>query len=571
MFLIKSKKSSEFGKRRTISDDFILMNFVNDKNEYKTLLVGLRTNKRTLVVLVPENSKDSSNTVDYMTKYEKRFDFNIYYIITGLVNEHDENTYILVEKTKKAYNIHYFDFAEQESIFLGDSVVMPFLIVDKDLKRCLITVNQGRINKLAIVNKKPDVRTAKEFEDNVGTSCIRANHSSAFIDLNNDSRPDIALDTEDNGERVLLILLLNAKGLKESRQTLTIPENAGPLIFEDFNRDGKTDLCYVYSDEKGSYLVIHYNQHTVTNETIFSDKNTKTINLGELYPDYSPVTTIANMDDIPGGIFVYDMELKKFPNIVLLMENIKTNELAVKIIATVVDVEPGSFFTRKKSKVEDIKFENYKYANSLHLTNERVVSISCLDPDGVGREGLLLNIIDDGNFKLLYFENNLEVNHYKLSLITLDGQRNMSYKRNLYNHPIPGVSYRVFVDNKTLVNHQMTQSSYLHLKKPIVTFGLGSMNLLIEKIQIGIPYSLKTFETNQKIIPNSDLVITYDNNRIYIELLLKYGFYIKIVFVVLAIVLIINSIFVLFFSYLEHKKKKHMLKSESSAFNFKAL
>lgn len=554
-FSLRPQKSSEFGKKLSIAEDLILLAFETDRQNYKTNLVGLKSTKDTLVVYEIDTEKESAAPKNYKLKCSHKLDFPVYHVITGLVNAQAENAYILVEKDAN-FRVHYFDFGMAAPALLHESEMMPFLMVNERLERFFLIRSGGKYLKM-VMDPHSETRTRTEpWEREVGD--VGRNHTSAFIDLDGDGQPDMIMDTLADGQRVVR-MVLSRYGVK----TVDVPGESGPLVFEDFDRDGRTDMCYVASTPgDGNFLKILYND-VEGDDVVFTRESTVT--LSSLFPDYDPVLRALHIDGMPGGIFVYHMELSQCPQICLLMRHRGRDEYDLKLLTCTAEGDESSLFFKKKR--QDAAYDASRHRRSLRLGDTRLCAISCIDPEGSGREGLLLNVIDDGKYALWYFENNLEVNHYKLSLVTLEGQA----AKNAYNNPIPGVSYSISVDNRTLVSHQLPQSSFLHLRKAITTLGLGSANLLIENIRIGVPYNNHLLEVNQKIIPNSDLVFTYRNGKISTELLLKYGFYIRIVFFVLAVVLAVNMIFVILFTMLERRKNKLEKKKESAAFNFKAL
>lgn len=103
---------------------------------------------------------------------------------------------------------------------------------------------------------------------------------------------------------------------------------------------------------------MYYNQFEKEG-TFFGMKIKKVISLNEMYPNLIPILKVEELDDMPGDIFVYDMELKQFPNIVLLMKNAK-DEVVVKIISTTPESEDSSFFTRGKKGPVEVKYEDFK-------------------------------------------------------------------------------------------------------------------------------------------------------------------------------------------------------------------
>ncbi|ELQ74639.1 putative membrane protein [Trachipleistophora hominis] len=570
-FSIRHPKGGEFGKKITVADDFILLNFMYNKKDHSVILVGTRANKKSLVTLTLKSSEGESNIPTQIRTWEHALDFRIYHVITNLVDQNAGNVFVIVESVnEERVRMHYLSASTGASRVLCESDIMPLMMTDGEMDPCFLIRDGTHTRVLILRGNAVDNQTVETWGGSALGSIMR-DHTSAYVDVDNDSRADVLIDTQEDGERLLLLILTHPSSADKKVQRVRLPEGSGPLIFEDLDRDGKVDLCYVCANSEGNHLIIHFNQYENENDVVFSSETKiRKIDLNEMFPEYDPVMRIADLDNMPGGIFVYDMELKQFPNVVLLMVNKTTGEHNLKIITSVTEKDEGTLFFKKKEKKREIQFEASKYRKVLSLDYKHIVSMSCWDPDSLGREGLLVNAISDGKYELLYYENNLEVNHYKLSLITLDGRKSAD-GATAYNTPVPGVSYRVSFDNKTLVNNQMTQCTFLNLKKPIVTFGLGSTNLLIEKIRIGIPRAAGVLEVDQKIIPNSDLVFTYRNGKISIELLLKYGFYIQIVFCVLLVVLFLNLLVVLLFTYLERRKKKLAKKKEASAFNFKAL
>lgn len=569
-FSLRPPKAGQFGQHTTITDDFILFGYEADRDEYLINLVGTRSTKRTLVVY---RMNKETQTLTYTLMYEMDVPFEIHFVVTGVVNENDENAYILVEKRESGFNLHYADINEKKPVLLTETDIMPALVLGKNHERRFIVRTADGPALLQIEPQSGTKHQILDFHmprlehlsaDTVND--VQAMHSSAFIDLDGDGHPDLVLDTFSSNQRIILVFLTTDSGKTPNK--IILRKESGPLVFSDFDHDGQTDVCVVEtSASDGPVLRIIHNSFKESKQ-VFSDKPRETITrLANINSKYEPITVIENLG-LQGGIFVHSLELRKSPSICLIVRNTSTNREELLILSPDIESDKTFFFSTSKEETNSLSFSQSKYSSTLDFSDSPIISVSGLDPDRKGREGLILNTIKDGKYHLYYYENNLEIDNNKLSFITLDN--NSTSDMLFRNKPLPGVSYTIMVDKHKIIRHQMEQTSFLNLKNPLITFGLGSLNLLVDNISISIPYK-QIHPLHRKVIPNSDLLLNYRNNTLSVELLLKYSFYIYFVFITLAVVLIINFVVVLFFTYKETKKRRKEKRKEAIAFNFNAL
>lgn len=209
-------------------------------------LVGIKSDKKTLAVLVV--NKNDNNDKAYKLKMAHNFPFKINYVITGFVNGDMQNVFILVENiTDGNFCLHYFDTKSKKCEKLCDSSIIPFLIRGDDGGKCLVVQDRGVLKQFTVVNEPPYKDNVKKWLD--GSISLRKYHSSATLDFNGDGKPDLALDTEKNNKSVLYLLI--GGEIHDMKESLNVPNSSGPFVFEDFNRDGYTDLCYVVNDRDG--------------------------------------------------------------------------------------------------------------------------------------------------------------------------------------------------------------------------------------------------------------------------------------------------------------------------------
>lgn len=554
MRFIDSKKVGEFGNSKSISEDFLLLNYETDKDEYKNNLVGTDSTRRKLIIL--KRKKD--NYLEY-ERISKEFNFDIHHVIVGLTNKDNENIYLILEKNGERFNIYKYDLNNAEPEKVTETEIMPFFIINEKHNRVFVIRNKQAARLLIFddySHKLTKFELSKKYYPEIKESDIlelQKNHSSAFLDLDGDGHPDLILDIKKKDQRILKMFF--TKNLL--KHELILPSNSGPIIFEDFDKSGYMDLCYVENSDQESLIKIIHNG--IKNYNIpFSKKSKETIlRLSNFIDsDYKPIFEINQIDMI-GGIFSFDLNLTQYPSICVIVE--KENVRELKIFSAKLKKENTFSFFKKK---ENFELE-FKLEKSVPISN--LISVSCLDPQRIGREGLILNILEEGKYQLHYFENNLEFSNNKLSFLTLDNNKNKQR-----NRPLPGVSYSINADGQELRNNVIISASWLSLRKPLVTFGLGSINLLIDDVKIGIPYQ-KEINLNRKVIPNSDLLLNYRNGDLEVELLLKYSYYIQMVFITLGVVLLINLMLVVLFTIIEKKRALMQKQKESNAFNFRAI
>lgn len=570
-FLERKQQTDTFLKEENIADDFFLLNYETDKGMYKTNLVGTNSLKNKLKIIKCQ-TKDE-NTIKYDEEsYE--VNFTIHHILTGFTNKEEDNIYVLIEQidTTPLFKLYSFDLNDKIPVELYETDMMPFFILNSDHERILIVRKGEDVNLLVNVPEHKGSFETRNFYiseqyfpdlTNDDIKEVPAHHTSAFLDIDGDGHPDIILDTRDSEKRTLKMFLTLSKKIVNYELSL----KTSPIIWEDFNRDGTTDMCFLENDlqEGGSAVKIIYSNLDQRNIIPFDTTNRDNIiplnNLGLRQASFNFDNQQIGLLD---GLFSFDMKLSRFPAIICKIQ--ERNKFRSIILSPDIPSEKTfSLFQKRQKKSDKIDY-SLKYTKKIqHIEN--VVSVSCLDPYRTGREGLVLNYIEEGKFKLVFLENVLDVNNNKLSFLTLDNQNKA---KKLKNKPLPGVSYKIKADDIALTNHSIISTSWLSLRKPLVTFGLGAINTLVDDVHIAIPFK-KIFSLNRKIIPNSNLLMIYRDDKLEIELLLKYSFYIRIVFITLFFVLFINLLLLIFFIVKERKQERIKKRREAIAFNFKAL
>ncbi|KAG0442576.1 T-cell immunomodulatory like protein [Dictyocoela muelleri] len=507
-------------------NDFILMNYGPREPGKIADLVGVNNSRKKLQVYRYEEGK-----FNLMKDIEYTSDKYIHMIIPADFRYEGKSSYLIVERSENnSYELIYV-FPDQSIVkYKEKSQIIPIILTYDDRLK-IKTLIQKRDKGLVFLEINPDNSILLE-EIPFKYKLIDC-HSSALVDYKGNLDVQLLMIANDENQN----FLVNLSGEK----ILKLPENIGPVIFNDFNNDGELEIAYISKDYTNYFLNIQ--KMTGSQEKVRLDlKN-------EFGNEYEPVIRNNRLGNLHGGIFAADLEKKGKIDIILTMLNNQNNTNVIRMI---------SVYTKNG----EIKFVKSIFSPEIESI-QNVISVSSFDYDNSGKENLFINFREGANHKMAYFKNNMNPHFLKLTIMGVD-QKNLM--------PIPGVSFRIKTLSENMIRNcvQSPQSSFLHLQKPYIFLGLGSMNVFIDKIDVSILRKKITMGATDKIIPNSNLIMKI-GDKVEIELYLNITESIKHVIYITLLVLMLNLVFVFGLFFRDRKKERLLRKKELQSFNFEAL
>ncbi|TBU07981.1 hypothetical protein CWI36_0199p0020 [Hamiltosporidium magnivora] len=567
--VFKTTSNSAFGIPYTICEDFILLAYGDVENKRKTDFIGTSLDKRTMMVY---SYCRNSNTYKKILQSEV-FDDEIEHIIPADFDMSGKISFLLIFRTGILYRNKIL-FQEKAINNLPNTERIPILFADLELQPCLLVQINKEIKLLHKITKENfKIEKFLEIED------LSLSHSSSFVDVDGDLKADLIFVTNENDNNKIVIFTNSNMNYERSPNEILIGKT-GPIVFGNFVGDGSNDIAYISEENKNWYLnilinkklkfcsnknkekCIDWQENIGTKATDWGfEKDSEyhiRIPLKRFYKDLIPITFLKEIGNIPGGITVTDLNMDGRPDLILTFFDKKLNSNVFRILENTGEFGENLF--------RPVTYETFLYKM------KGILSVSSADPENIGTEGLVINREYDGTYILEYSRNYLGSGNLKLSAITILPETS----KKAYGSAIPGVTYffELYETSDIRIMTQMSQSSFLHLQHPAVFFGLGTLNLLVDEIFISLPMTSSyknIYSIDNKIIPNSDLVLKPENTKIAVELFLnltKYAIYTSIVVI---IVLIINILLVYIFYRSELKYFDKIKKSEKYAFYFEAL
>lgn len=568
-----------FAEIETIDNDFILLAYGDATNKMRPSLIGTSMNKKILKILSYSITDDTFNAITYPQKNEI-----VHIIACDFLNTGESLSYILVckndnenitESTKKdaRYVVSCFTpGSDNKVIEIGKCSKMPILYSENDWRNYLLLQN----NEETAVYVYKDKLTKKIIE---GFPNLALDHSSGFIDIDGDMKAELVLVTERNGKRFLTIMD-DVNGNKEVRMKIKIPDQIGPIGFGDFNASGAFDIVFVSKESDSYYLnlllnkrtsfankekrgkkFLKYTDHTKYTEdpfTITDHDYYHKIPL-DMFGDLKPKMKADDrtLNGLPTGLLVADITVNSYPDIVLLMED-SSGKTYIRILENkFYNVDENQTFVPLKIYPSDM---------------DDIFSVSIADIKKTGRECLVVNRIHSGEYSIGNIESNISKDSYKIHATTL----RPGTKRGFYQSSVPGVSYKYYIEENDFVRigHQMSQFSHLSFQTQTAFFGLGYTNFLVDKFFLSGPSRSsfnKVYLLHSKVIPNSELVLTPNQNSVITELYLSFAKNVMNIIIVFTIVLLLNFTLVVYTYKKEKDLEKKNKKRESYLFNFSAL
>ncbi|KAM0688039.1 hypothetical protein COBT_000708 [Conglomerata obtusa] len=567
--IFNNKEEETFCAEDFIINDFILLAYGDTENKLRQDFIGTSKDKKKLKIVKYSRSKGQilekiyEHTEEIIHIIPCNF-FNTKYLSYVLISINEKKSYNVI--CKKVNN----NLEADGDVFLGVCDRIPILFSHDNWHNSLILQDK---NESKIVYYENDNLKTKD----INIPRLAINHSSAFIDVDGDLKPELVLVTE-KGENKSIYIIEKYRGGYEKRQEFDIGNITGPIVFADFNASGCVDLAYVSKSEDNYHLNILYNlrkpfgnkekkgdnfykyyNHNKNNDQIYditNKSNYEKINL-DCFKNMHPILESDKMiNSLPTGIFISDLNLNTYPDIILLMKD-NNGKTFIRMLEN------------KHKEGHEVHFTPYE---TLLKDIDGILSVSFADHMNKGKDGIIINKAKNADFELTYIENNIGKDHFKFTALTVSP----TSPKKSYGSYVPGISYKYYIDEESIVRigNQMPQSSFLHLQHPSVFFGLGSINFLVDKLFVGGPVSStynEIYSVRTKILPNSDLVLKPYNGGISVELYLSFAKYVKNIIFVFCLVLFINILIVLYSYNKERKKEKKAKAKESFLFNFAAL
>lgn len=540
----------DFRLKKTLLGGFILLGYTDILNKRTYDLVGVDQDRRKF-----QGYSYSIDEKAYKKEFEYSHTSNVHLVIPADFTGEGSVSYVLVTREgdgRYSNWIYFRDDNKKEN--LGESTAVPLLYADaEDLRPQLLIQRSGSLERVRIGKDRSVTRdTVNEY------GRLHKDHSSAFVDVDGSMKACLCLVVVgERSDKMLKILSNKREGFTECF-TMDLPENIGPLVFDDFNGDGMNDMAFVQKENGEHFLKIYLNTNSRIKDAkqkrrsagfllqdpstrIFSDAKVVVANLSEMFPDFEPVLSSKDFGGIQCGIFTADLRAKGKPDIFLSMKNKDGNTRVVAL--------------ENQSTLEAVKFGTPSYGKDLsEVTN--IISMSCCDYNNTGREAIFLNRVEGGSPSLEAYENDLSKENLKLSLSTILPE----VEKQMYGSGIPGVSYLVSCEGgkRIILSSQMSYSTFVHLKHPSAYIGLGTMSLIIDGLVVGVPghdaYN-ELYVMDSIAIPNSDLIVYIRKNGNYsVESHFVIGDHFRTIICVLLTVAGVNLVFILLLQYRDRRR-----------------
>ncbi len=382
---------------------------------------------------------------------------------------------------------------------LGNSEATPILVSDPDMLTPLLGLYKDGKLVFYSINEK-------HMLDQVFYILVNLvkNHTSAFIDLTGDLRPNLVLIELIDGQKYLKIYdFYKSLNVVPRKDKVRLPLEIGPTLFVDLSGNNSYDLLYVSIENNHSYLNVHLNQiyqdftqlrnrkniieflDKKQDNNVFLSDPTYKINLND-YFDGIPV--INDENGVPTGLYIADLNMSGTNHIFITMKHDNVNQLHC--------------FKFENGKLSissfDSEFSDYK----------NIISISFSDIGDNGSQGILINHISDGKPVLVHLKGNPSQENTNLTAIT-----NVKIDENSSWH-LPGATYLILYDSgkKCKKASQFVYSSYPSLQHKGIYVGLGNLNLFLECVIVRTNSSIKSYDIFKSplniIVPNSSIILS---------------------------------------------------------------
>jgi len=409
----------------------------------------------------------------------------------------DGPSHLVTSKTGDASFTNEIHGKEGLRMKLGNSTATPFIITSPDSLEPLIVMATGSdVHFYSIEDGKLQDQDAIRPEID-GT--LSPAHTSAFIDLSGDLRPNLVMNMVSGSNNYIAIYDFYSEP-KRLVQRLPLPKSIGPTLYFDSNGSQCYDLVYVSVEDGASFVNIHRNLSVpelkkvnvndrlkyfdaIRPDTIYSDKPNIKFNLLKLTDGKAVIRDASGM---PTGLFLADLESSGEMKIFVTMQ------IGGRAVLRCLELDN-----------DVLRLSRYDSAVS-EYTN--VLGVSVADISDRGKNDLLINHVVDGVPVLVCKKIKSPDGNCKLSALTLFERRNSGRTR------LPGATCMVLYNNGSSWRKasQMTSTSYPSLQLAGSYIGLGPTNFFITFVLVrtnATRSSIGSFSIDNVIVPNTSLVL----------------------------------------------------------------
>lgn len=526
-----------FGDQENILKGCILLGHSVSEKKMEKHLICTTPERKTL--LVYEYNPNNGRTT---TVLKHKFQHKISNVIPMDYDSSGNISYLVSFIDGAIYkNIILFTHLENEEQ-LSDTTSIPFVFCHMDSFPAVLIQPKGEHSYILKFYTKNGLRKNKI---DISLPILHKNHTSGFIDVTGDLIANLVLETIDKGIRKIEIF--KSINSNYSRlQSIELPNIIGPMVF--FTRRNKADIAYV-SKEKNEYF-LNILKNTGDSEEIFNLDIENKKNITNTVKGYVPML-VNEYSGMAAGLTAVDLRCNSTYNLVVTFCKVGSNKTAHILF-------------------ENDKKGGFKVGSSLFNDINDLIGISgsFSDIKNNGKQNLLLNHIENGSYKLDYYDNtSLSSDTYFLSALSLN-------TFSAFSSVIPGVSYVYhFVESSTeLRAFQQPQTSYSHLSEQHANVDLGNSAQLVDIKEVGIPGTGKVFKLMQKLVPNSRILLRHANGKVKILLNLNLRAGIWKILVVYFIFGVVNaSVCIWLFLADQNRTKGSELENGQFVFNFGSL
>ncbi|KAI5192340.1 integrin alpha FG-GAP repeat containing protein 1 [Nematocida minor] len=583
----KSKEEFvEFQNYSAISSDFIPLGYITDNEKRKVEIVGTNHERRQIVVVAREKDEytvrhriDTPIVVDYIVSIdiinrEKKREYIAVSRIAGAKTENEhkgvqQHVKIKTKNSQREEKVQYSITKIDETghtLSLGISDSMPFLITHKDLDPALFVQKDGETFFL-------DIAENVKYSSKEPFGVLRNNHSSGFVDVSGNGIADLVLDTVKNGKRTVEVWSTNNGEYTLTGSLDMSDESSGPFVFGDFTGTGAMDILYLSNDQPSINIIPNMRPAYCTNGSQTStplftrDKNSQSIPClfksdimkASSQSGYSAEDKITyNIEDISefklydsnGPVFpsVLDINSNTYPDIIVLAQKNNAPSFQPSLFLN----EGGTGFTHEDAFDE--------------LPGK--VKMAAFYREDKGVWNVLASSLVDSSSTLFIYRNTSDISGYYLSIST-------KIEREKGSHvPAIGASYacRITETGRVIVGSYPAQSGYVTMQSPVTVLGLGRTNVFISSLHSRVPNEKYRMGIAQdKIVPNSELMMEVTNNHIRNSLYLNANAYWPIAIPVILTILFTLVIITAYFSMKTKRYTKNKTKRTRYDVTFGAL
>lgn len=454
-------------------------------------------------------------------------------------------------ETPDLFHNKIYDENNKES-FLKLSKTLPFVVTDFDMLSPLLGFSEEGNLIFYAINEKNELDEIFKMEAN-----LAKNHTSAFIDLSGDLRPNLGLIEFVNNQKFLKIYdFYRNKSVFLSE--IPLPNEIGPTLYADLNKTNRYDLIYISIENNESFLNIHLNKAPCkfsniknikdlkksldeeTKKNIYSNSPTYKINLRS-YID--GIAVIKNEDQIPTGLFLADLNMSGEIQIFITVKN------------------------KNQTKLRCFKYENGNILispfDAILSEYTNIISVSSADINDSGSQGLLINFILNGKPVLLHKKITPPQENTKLTSIT-----NLSINEKDFYY-LPGATYIMLYDSgkKFKKSSQFVHSSFPSLQHKGVYVGLGSTNLFLDYIIVRTNSTNEAYDMFKTplnvIVPNSSIKLSIAKPNWSIQSFYGQGRY-NVVFFCLCCLFFFNLFVLIWLTFLEKSASKKKTETDEN-------